>query len=570
MNLLSSLWTHVDNQPHKPLYTFINQQTPTTLTYAEFDHKAAIVAGALQQYGVCPGDRVLIVLPQSLNYLIAFFGCLYAQLIAVPAYPPARANQAQRIYHIIADAQAKFVIADKATIELLKDQAQQRNLSDVIYIDIDAINNVAPANRVIPQADTIAFLQYTSGSTGNPKGVIVQYKNLQTNFIMMQEGIGMNADSRVVSWLPLFHDMGLIGAALQVVHLGATLYFMTPLQFIRRPMLWLETISTYRGTHAYAPNFAYQMCIEECDPTVLSKLDLSCWQVALNGAEPVRLTTMLNFIEIFKTGGLNPKACYPGFGMAETTLFVSGNPSLSGLRYEELDLDQLQQGHALLATTTSTQTHALVNCGKPWLESELLIVNPDTCQQLPARTVGELWVRGDHVCAGYWGKPELSKQIFAAFTQDSAQGPYLRTGDLAYLNEQGELFIVGRLKDLIIIRGKNYAPQDIEKTIENVSELIKPNSVAAFSSEFDQEEHLIVIVEIRARLTKSQAIDLTKEIRKHLLADHNIVAKDIVLTGRGGIAKTTSGKLQRQLCKQNYLNQQLPLLQPLEENLLAS
>jgi acyl-CoA synthetase (AMP-forming)/AMP-acid ligase II len=569
MNLLSSLWTHADKQPHKTLYTFIDNQLNATLTFSEFDYKAAIAGGVLQEYGACPGDRVLIVLPQSLNYLMAFFGCLYAHLIAVPVYPPARANQAQRIYHIITDAQAKFVIADTATIELLQKQAHQKNLAEIIYIDIATMKEGKPANKVMPQADTIAFLQYTSGSTGHPKGVIVQHQHLQANFNMMQAGLCMDADSRVVSWLPLFHDMGLIGAALQVVHLGASLYLMSPLKFIRQPLAWLETISHYRGTHAYGPNFAYDMCVEEADPAIMQKLDLSSWRLALNGAEPIRLTTLQRFVETFKACGLNPNVCYPAFGMAEATLYVASNPILTKLSYEELDVENLQQGHATLATKASTQTRTLVNCGKPWLESEILIVDPNTLQPLPARTVGELWIRGPHICAGYWGKAELTTQTFAAFTQ-AGKGPYLRTGDLAYINEQGELFITGRLKDLIIIRGKNYAPQDIEQTVESFSELIKSNSVAAFSVESEQQEHLIVVIEIRARLTAMQAADLIKQLRKHLLVEYNITTEEIILTGRGGVSKTTSGKLQRQLCKKNYLNNQLPLFQPIEENLTIS
>lgn len=567
MDLIAVLTSHASSTPDKIAYTFLDQGTPITLTYKALAQKARAVAEQLIQQGINPGDRVLIVLPQSLDYLVAFFGCLYARAIAVPIYPPVRSAHVERTFTIAKDAQAKLMITDTATVAML-DEYRTRTTEaweELNYITLTACSApLHPTVLTLPQPDDIAFLQYTSGSTGQPKGVMVKHVNLMANCEMMKIGMSMNAESRIVSWLPLIHDMGLIGAGLLPIYLGATLYLMSPLKFIKRPIAWLEAISDYQATHSYAPNFAYETCALEISEAAKNQLDLSSWQVALNAAEPIRAQTITHFIEAFKNCGFNPQAFFPAFGLAEATLFVTGGPVMTGAKFEVVDAERLQQDKNICAAKTASTSQTLVACGKAWLAEKITIVDPETLCELSTNQIGEVWIQGPHVCSGYWNKPEISAETFAAVTSNTGLGPCLRTGDLGYLNAQGELFIVGRIKDLIIIRGKNFAPQDIEYTVERCSELIKPNSVIAFSIE-QQEERLIVVLQIRTPQSSENRQQLSKLIRKNLLAEHNVLVADIVFVGRGGIPKTTSGKLQRLLCKRHYLANTLPLSQPISE-----
>lgn len=563
-DLVSILLAQANKVPNKTIYTFLNSNSQATLTYSELALKAQAVAKKIIQQNVKKGERVLIVLPQGLDYLIAFFGCLFANVIAVPIYPPVRSAHLQRTLAIANDAQASLMIVDTYTLDMLKDY---ENLVDQSWSKINCMTLTAlPLDEelndiTIPEPNDIAFLQYTSGSTGQPKGVIVRHNNLNHNFEMMKQGMSMSAESIVVSWLPLIHDMGLIGAGLLPVYLGATLYLMSPLKFIKKPLAWLEAISDYQATHSYAPNFAYETCIQDITNSEKNHLDLSNWQVALNAAEPIRTDTIKRFSQAFSCCGFNANAFYPAYGLAEATLFVSGGSIKSPVKFENIDIGKLYQGNSVLASNDSTPMQTLVGCGKSWLEEEILIVNPDTCEKMPVRYIGEVWLHGPHICSGYWNKHTESIDVFHAKTLDNKTTAYLRTGDLGYLNEEGELFIVGRIKDLIIIRGKNFAPQDIEYTVESCSESIKPNMVIAFSIESELEEQLIIVLQIRTRLTNDEITNLKKMIRKKILAEHEVNVTEILFVGRGGIPKTTSGKLQRQLCKKNYLANNLPVIE---------
>ena len=561
MSLITRLKEHVVATPNKLIYSFLDTDEPVNLTYKEMDQQARAIAAELIQLGACAGDRVLIALPQSVNYLTSFWACLYAKLIAVPVFPLLTISHANRTLGIIKDAEARFVIANQPTIEILR--SNYTFAHEIFYIDAETLSKEdRGVTFVEPDLDTIAFLQYTSGSTGNPKGVIVKHRNLMANLHMLQMAIDMDADTRLVSWLPLFHDMGLIGNALQAAYLGAQLHFMSPSKFIKKPLFWLEMITKYQATHIFAPSFAYEMCLAEAHKANGEKLNLSSVRRVINGAEPVRVHIMESFADAFEPYGLDPTTLTAGYGMAEATLYITrGNASRQGLECEELDENSLRVGQSVLADSYSSAVRRVANHGKYTVNQELTIVDPTSLCTLPTRTVGEIWVKGPHICAGYWNKSELNKETFSAYTKNTQTGPWLRTGDLGYLNENGELFIIGRCKDVIIIHGKNFAPQDIEHTVEDCSDLFKPNSVIAIAAEDQQKEKLVVIAEIRNKITSDQAAELRRTIKKHLLSDYSLAVHEIVFVGRGGIPKTTSGKLQRQICRQNYLSKQLPILQ---------
>lgn len=570
MNLLLSLEKNAALTPNKIALSFFDRVNgvPTvldSLTYQQLVQRAHTVADYLREQGAIPGERVLVILPQSLDYMVAFFGCLYAQLIAVSLYPPKGAQHLHRVNTVLTDANAHYIIADQQSLEVLySDKVSARVNTAIRYLNItDAVAHQSINQTVIPvdfDSDTPAYLQYTSGSTGDPKGVMVSHANLQINLEMQQPIFDTSAATIVVSWLPLSHDMGLIGAPLTAVYWGGTAYLFNPMSFIRQPRLWLEAISHFRGTLSWAPNFAYDLCVKNVPKTQRQGLDLSSWQVAVNAAEPVRIDTLKAFIDAYQPYGFNPSAMRTGYGLAEATLMVTAMRRGDKLYSETLDTQLLQTDNiAVLAAPGSTMTTQKVSNGKNYNPSKVYIVDPGSWKQLKPRSVGEIWVSGLHICAGYWQKIEINKAIFSAYTAQG-NGPCLRTGDLGYMNEQGDLFIVGRLKDVIIIRGKNYAAVDIEQTVVACHSALKTGFVAAFSVDRAEQEQLIVLVELRNPLPAEQSAQLIALAQKQLRVEHGITAQEIVLVGRGALAKTTSGKLQRQIYKRHYLTNQLPCL----------
>jgi acyl-CoA synthetase (AMP-forming)/AMP-acid ligase II len=564
MNILSILEKNTDANPDKVALGFFTGPSCSyselkTLTYQEFIHKAYAVAQYLIEHGASPSDRVLIILPQSLDYLVVFYGCLYAQLIAVSLFPPSRANHIHRVKTVAVDAKSKFVITDSFTLNMLLSNSVDIDEKEPIssYINVANILTENYKNKyfILPNIDNeaIAYLQYTSGSTSDPKGVVITHANLMSNLGMQQKLLDTDSNTNIVSWLPFTHDMGLVGVPIASLYLGATAYITTPIRFIKQPRIWLEAITAFGGTLSWAPNFAYEMCVEEIPEEERIGLDLSSWRTAVNAAEPVRANTIKKFISCYMNYGFNEKAIKVLYGLAEATLVVSGTRIDDKVHYEELDCDILQtQQKAVLANDNITQKIKNVSNGCKIESTEVVIVDPITGIELDARKIGEVWVLGSHVCKGYWGKITLTKETFEAYTA-SGNGPFLRTGDLGYLNEKNELFIVGRSKDVIIIRGKNYAASDIEQTVESAGNIIKENFVAAFSVELDEREQLIIVIEIRILIEEKLANELLESIQKLLRIEHGIVADKIIFAGRSAVSRTTSGKVQRQICKQNYL-----------------
>ncbi|HEX3130263.1 MAG TPA: AMP-binding protein, partial [Thermoanaerobaculia bacterium] len=522
-------------QPDREAYLFLGDGEVETgrLTWSELDGRARAIAAALRE-SVPPGGRALLLYPPGLDFVAAFFGCLYAGVVAVPAYPPRLNDRSQsRLRSIARDASpgaALTTSAIAAASGFLVERVTE--LSCCRWIATGALPPDSTSDFPEPDPASIAFLQYTSGSTAAPKGVMVTHANLVHNERMIGRAFAMDEDSVVVGWLPLYHDMGLIGNVLQPLHAGARCVLMSPVSFLQRPRRWLEAIHRYRGTTSGGPNFAYELCLRKASP---EGLDLSSWRLAFNGAEPVRASTLERFAEAFAPAGFRREAFYPCYGLAEATLFVSGGEPG---RAPRIDPPRVGNGHA-------------------WMDQRIVIADPETREELPPGAEGEIWVSGPSVAAGYWGNPEATERDFRARLADGG-GPYLRTGDLGRL-EDGELFVTGRIKDLIILRGRNHYPQDVELTAERSHPDIHPGGGAAFSVEIAGEERLVLIQEVERR--RDQDLDgIAEAVRRAVAEEHEVQPYEVVLIRSGTIPKTSSGKVQRHAARARYLEGELAVV----------
>jgi acyl-CoA synthetase (AMP-forming)/AMP-acid ligase II len=562
MNILSSLETSRALNPNKVAFRFIQgEHIVETITYRELYDKSQLIAHNLLELGAKKNDRLLIILPQSSDYLLVFVAGLLSNLILIPMFPPRKTIELKNLISIIEDASVSYVVGTGQELQELKQTIEDNNLDvSLNFVNIDSIIST-PLNSfkslpVLKDLSQITFLQYTSGSTGVPKGVMINHNNLIANFIMMQEGMQLVENSKIISWLPFYHDMGLIGSVLLSLYSNAEVTLMTPFQFIKRPLSWLEAITKYQGTHSYAPNFAYDLCIKAYSNCRILNLDLSSWIVALNGAEPIRTSTVKDFIEIFKKHGFNPKSYYPAYGMAEATLYITGNYVSTGCKYKTLDQESLEN-FIITNAIPGKKSVEVVSCGKTRCDLKVLIVDPSSFEEKCSNEIGEIWLIGPNVSQGYWNKEEINKLIFKAYTRNTKQGPCFRTGDLGYLDEDNDLYIISRIKDIIIINGKNYAPQDIEMTVEQATGLRLSSFAAAFSVDVNGKEELIVVIEIKG-LSQEEKKVVEQRVKRNLSYELNLTPYDIFFTPRGGIPKTTSGKLKRSSCKVMYQARKLP------------
>ena len=528
-----------------------------SLTYSELDLRARAIAAWLQARGA-HGERVILLYPSGLEFIVAFMGCLYAGALAVPVYAPqARDEHWARLDALAADAGAKFLLT---TIDLHASAGSRIEaapfLSGLSLCASDSVENSASAAWSDPAvgADTVAFLQYTSGSTGAPKGVMVTHGNLLHNQMLMHTAFGNDRDSVFVSWLPLFHDMGLIGNILHTLYLGARCYVMAPVAFLQQPVRWLRAISDYRGTSSFAPNFAYDLCARRVTQEQKAGLDLSCWTFALNGAEPVRADTLDRFAEAFAGCGFPASAIYPGYGLAEGTLFASGGLRSQGYKVERFDAKALES-HTV-ATSDAMDAQPLIGSGRTWCDAEILIIDPATLRRCDDDAIGEIWLRSPSVAVGYWNKPEATLETFGARVSGDETN-YLRTGDLGFLRD-GELFVNGRLKELIILRGRNLYPQDIEATVQDTWEGLRKGGGASFSVDIDGEERLVVVQEVeRTFLRKLDPVRVEAEVRQAIAEVHEAQLYDLVLIRPATLAKTSSGKIQRRKSQRDYIDGRL-------------
>ena len=538
-------------------------QEDAAITFAELDRRAAAVGCKLAERAK-PGERALLLFPMGIDCLIAFFGCLYAGIIAVPIMVPRRQSARDASASILADCTPRLSLTTTELAEGARGDVLGRFRAaglDWVTVETGLGEVAAGAALAEPRCDGIAFLQYTSGSTSAPKGVTVSHGNLLANLEMIRIACGNTRASTYVSWVPLYHDMGLILNALQALYVGATCVLLPPMAFLQRPYLWLRAINDYRAEVAGGPNFAFDLCVDRNRPEQLEGIDLSCWKLAFVGAEPVRAATIERFTTAFRPYGFEPKTMWPGYGMAEATLLVSGRQRGEGPVVRELSKAALLR-HQVLPPRDATDLQPVVGCGRALVGERIAIVDPESRERLQAGRVGEIWVDGANVAQGYWQNPDATEATFRARIAGEESGPWLRTGDLGFLNEPGELFITGRLKDVIIIRGANHYPQDIEDTVQSSDAAMRRHGGAAFAvDDPDEGERLVVVQEVeRTERNRIAPAELVGRIREAIVIEHDIVAHDIVLLRPGALPKTTSGKIQRALARQLWLEGSLERL----------
>ncbi len=544
--IVGSLRAWAEAKPDLPLFTFLSEEgeEELSLTCRGLDTRARALGAFLRLLGL-EKERVILLFPPGPDYIVAFLGCLYGGVIAVTAYPPRSSRGAERLRSIFADAAPRAVLATAAIRSRFEPELVAAGIAGAmpwIVPDADVPQDLAgswtpPALR----PDDLAFLQYTSGSTSAPRGVMVTHDNLLSNEELIRDAFGQHEGSMIVGWLPMYHDMGLIGNVLQPLFLGARCVLMSPLSFLQRPRRWLAAISRYRATTSGGPNFAYDLCVAKIPPAEREGLDLSCWEVAFNGAEPVRAATLKRFAEAFAPAGFRRSAFLPCYGLAEATLLVSGSRREPGiLRLAAADLER----NGVREAAPEEPGRELVGCGEP--RQSVVVVDPKSGAPCPPDRVGELWVSGSGVAGGYWLREEETAATFGARLPGEEE-PFLRTGDLGFVRD-GEVFVTGRLKDLIIFRGRNHYPQDLELAAERSHPGLRPGGGAAFSLEGEGENRVGVVHEVD-RHVRGDLEPLARAIRHALLREHELPVHEVVLIRQGSLPKTTSGKVQRRLCR---------------------
>ncbi|USW94477.1 non-ribosomal peptide synthetase [Pseudomonas proteolytica] len=540
--LVQSLQRRATQTPDQVALRFLAESADDSvvLSYRDLDLRARTIAAALQA-SAGRGERAVLLFPSGPDYVAAFFGCLYAGVIAVPAYPPesTRRHHQERLLSIIADAEPRLLLTSSG----LRDALGQIQEAPPLLC-VDELHSESAAGWVAPnlQDDDIAFLQYTSGSTALPKGVQVTHGNLVANELLIRRGFGidLNPDDVIVSWLPLYHDMGLIGGLLQPIFSGVPCVLMSPAYFLGRPLRWLEAISQYRGTISGGPDFAYRLCSERVSDSALERLDLSHWRVAYSGSEPIRLDTLERFAEKFARCGFTPNNFFASYGLAEATLFVAGGTRGQGIPALRVDEQALAANRA-----EPGQGSAIMSCGTSQPEHGVLIVEPHTLAELADNCVGEIWATGPSIAHGYWRNPEATAKTFV----QHAGRTWLRTGDLGFVRD-GEVFITGRLKDLLIVRGHNLYPQDIEQTVEREVEVVRKGRVAAFAVNDQGLEGIGIAAEISRSVQKILPPEaLIKAIRQAVAEAYQEAPCVVVLLNPGALPKTSSGKVQRSACR---------------------
>ncbi|MFZ0640273.1 MAG: fatty acyl-AMP ligase [Candidatus Acidiferrales bacterium] len=564
-------------QPEQRTYTYLidGEAEGDALTYAALDCQARSIGALLQSYRAT-GERALLLYPAGLEFITAFFGCLYAGVIAVPLPPPNLAKPRRTLPSlraIISDAQPSVVLTTSAILsntEGLFTQAPE--LHKMRWFATDKVSGGLAQEWRDPAvtSNTLALLQYTSGSTAEPKGVVISHGNLLHNSAYINRVFALIPDSVTVTWLPAFHDMGLTNGIIQPLYKGRPCYLMPPASFLMRPIRWLQAISRYKATVSGGPNFAYELCTRRITPEQCETLDLSSWDVAYNGAEPVRGDTMKRFAAAFASCGFRLNAFHPCYGLAEATLLVSGG-SLTDAMFRTIQVAAFEQNRVVEGCAQAQNVRTLVGSGHALRDTKIVITHPESLTACAPDEVGEIWVSSPSVTHGYWNRPKDTERAYRAYLKDTGEGPFLRTQDLGFMKD-GELFVTGRLKDLIIISGRKLYPQDIELTVERSHPALRPGCCAAFSVDGVAEEHLIVAAEVEPRYQPAVCKPLDGEARAHsngrlqldvavvvrairraVAEEHDVRVHTVVLLRAGRIPKTTSGKVQRHACQASFL-----------------
>jgi acyl-CoA synthetase (AMP-forming)/AMP-acid ligase II/acyl carrier protein len=557
--LVDLLRYRAEHQKDKTAYIFLidGEKEEIKLTYGQLDTQARAIAAKLQEK-FSPGDRAILLYPPGLEFISGFFGCLYAGIIAVPVYPPNPADMKKsmdKLKGIISNCQPKVALTTKDIILKLR-------LLSVRYSALRKMKLIASDNVKINSAekwkdpeindDDLAYLQYTSGSTGTPKGVIVSHKNTIVNIRMMLNNVHDTENSIFFGWVPTYHDLGLVGHVFYALYVGGLSVLMSPIHFLQKPVRWLKGITKYKVTGSSGPNFACNLVVNKITDKEKKELNLSSLDLLLLGAEPIKHTTLKNFTQTFASCGLKKQALYPCYGLAEATLSVSGSLKKDTPIFLSLEKNSLKQN--LVKEPDKGEPNFIVaGSGRPLPKEKLLIVDSNTLGKCPDKKIGEIWVQGPNIAKGYWNNPEQTKETFHAYLADTGEGPFLRTGDLGFIKDR-ELFITGRLKDLIIIRGKNHYPQDIELTVEQSYPAFRHGCSAAFSVDVQNEEQLVIVQEIKSDyINKVNTDEAVSSVRTAVAQNHELDLYAIVFIKPRTIPKTSSGKIRRRACKTAFL-----------------
>jgi acyl-CoA synthetase (AMP-forming)/AMP-acid ligase II len=536
------LLTRAQREPARIAYRFFQGAalSSETLSFHELWERAAALASLMQSHGL-ENQRALLVCKSQKNFVVAFYACLLAGTIVVPTAPPRRKSLLGRLQLIARDAKVRAVIFDCDELQHAAFELPGETLAK-----FDVRSCVRSEDRGVlagrweprpPSGDDIALLQYTSGSTGDPRGVVVTHANLAHNCAAMSEAMAFSEESSLLTALPLFHDMGLVCGVLEPMYVGCIASFLSPGEFAQYPERWLQIISTFQITTSGGPNFMYDLAARSVIPEQIPDLDLSSWIVAFCGAEPIRAAVVSRFTERFERFGFKAEAFYPGYGLAESTLFVTGNEV------------------GTLPTVCNRDGREIVGCGGPWHDTQLEIVDPDTLCSLAEGEIGEIWISGSSVARGYWARPDLTTQAFKARLANDDTRHFLRTGDLGFLRD-GELFVSGRLKDLIIINGQKYAPQDIEDEAERSHSALRQSGGAAFGVYEDSVERVVVIFELKREWVRREVEwpGITSAIRHSISTAHGLAVNDVMFIKPGALPRTSSGKVRRTQCRKDYLS----------------
>src|SRR6185312_12665825 len=563
-----STWVDVlrwraSHEPDRCAFRFLDVDTDqvVTLTYSDLDRKAKALAARLQSMEAT-GMRALLLYPPGLHYVTALFGCLYAGVVFVPAFPSRNNRNLPRLQAIVADAGAGVALTTTATLSQIELMfANTPGLRSLQWLTTDDLDSGLESEWQSPvlSGDSLAFLQYTSGSTSVPKGVMISHRNLLHNSKLLAHAFQYGPSTECVIWLPLYHDMGLIGGVFQSLYGGFPTTLMSPLAFLRSPFRWLKTISDYKASLSGGPNFAYDLCARRITAEQRESLDLSHWSVAFTGAEPIRGETLDRFVSAFASCGFRREAFFPCYGLAEATLIVSGGTKAGGPTVETVRRAELAENRIVRATPDEPENvQSVIGCGLVLPDEEVLVVHPDLRTVCGPDEVGEIWVSSASIARGYWNRPDETEQTFAAKLSTGAAEPFLRTGDLGYVHD-GELFVTGRIKDLIIIRGRNLYPQDIELTVEASHAALPPNCGAAFTIEMEAEERLVIVHEV-ASPGRPDLDAVIEAIRQTLAEEYEVQPYAVVLIKPRSIPRTSSGKIQRHACRAKYLNGELEII----------
>ncbi|MFF5106884.1 fatty acyl-AMP ligase [Streptomyces sp. NPDC000134] len=575
--LIDLLRAQVAERPDEDAYVFLRngEDEAETMTYRQLQSAMHTRAADLHGRGLS-GRQVLLMYPAGLEFVRSLLGCVRGRAVAVPVQVPDRREQLRRLRRIADDVGASVVLTTtQVKAEVERRFAAVPELAGLTFVPTDEAGASETAEPPIaaPAADEVALLQYTSGSTGEPKGVMVRHANYLANAVQTDRRRPLRSDGGMVSWLPHFHDMGLMFGIVLPLYAGAPSYLMAPGAFIRRPARWLETIARVGATHSVAPSFAYEMCARSAAAGSMADVgDLSRWRFAGNGAEPVRHGAIEAFCAAFAPHGFDRRAMCPGYGLAENTLTASAGPDGRHPVVAWLSGEALRAGRVEPVAASAPGACSVVSCGPPVAGTRVVIVDPVTRHPVGADRVGEIWLDGPSVAAGYWGKPQDSEEVFRARPARDGEPPvhsskapaeaatFLRTGDLGCLHE-GELYVTGRLKDVIVRQGRNYYPQDIELAAERAVPGLRPNCAVAFSVDDGRCERVIVVVEIDGRVLRSTGLDGVRgRIRQAIDEIHRLPVHEVVTVRRGALSKTSSGKIQRQACKESYVRGDLTAL----------